>query len=66
MKILWQVDEKNFENENDFLKSVNDSRWNESTIHKAKENYINGFILLRKLINSELETTASSTINYWN
>lgn len=56
-----------FKNQEEFEKTVNDSGWNLSNgISEVKDRYQHSFKLLRKLINGDLHTTASSPENYWN
>tara|TARA_B100000674_G_C37671374_1_gene837175 strand:+ start:28 stop:558 length:531 start_codon:yes stop_codon:yes gene_type:complete len=67
MTILSESGKIEFENQKDFDKTVNDSRWNESIeIGVVKDRYRHSFRLLKKLINGEMTTTASSPEDYWN
>ena len=66
MEILRQTKKVDYKNEKEFNKYVNDSRWKESSIHEVKEYYSHSFKLLKLLINDEIRTTASSTMDYWN
>lgn len=64
MEILRQTKKIDFKSEKEFNKYVNDARWQESSIHKVKDNYENSFRLLKLLLNGKMQTTASSTIDY--
>jgi hypothetical protein len=67
MTILSETGKMEFKNQKEFERIVNDSRWNESDgIGKVKDRYQHSFKLLKMLINGEMNTTASSPINYWN
>ncbi|WP_167342041.1 hypothetical protein [Nonlabens sp. SY33080] len=67
MTILSETEKMEFENQKEFEKTVNDSRWNESNgISEVKDRYQHSFKLLKSLIKGELNTTASSPENYWN
>ncbi|AFM04715.1 hypothetical protein Fleli_2342 [Bernardetia litoralis DSM 6794] len=67
MIILSKNGNLEFNNQKEFDKAVNDSRWNEANgIADVKDRYLHSFKLLKLLINGEMKTTASSPENYWN
>ena len=67
MKILSETNMLEFENQEDFETTVNDSGWNISFgIKDVKDRYQHSFILLKMLINGEMNSTASSPETYWN
>ncbi|WP_405376591.1 hypothetical protein [Nonlabens sp. Asnod3-A02] len=67
MTILSETGKTEFKDEKEFEKTVNDSRWNESNgISDVKDRYQHSFVLLKRLINGEMSSTASSKIDYWN
>lgn len=67
MRILSETGKIDFKNEKEFEKTVNDSNWNESDgIADIKDRYQHSFKLLKILINGEMNSTASSPIDYWN
>jgi len=65
MRILQETGKADFENEEKFLKVVNDSNWLESSIQEVKDRYAHSFQLLARLIEGQIATTASSPIDYW-
>lgn len=66
MTILSESGKIKFKTQKEFDKIVNNSRWNEfGEIAKVKDRYQHSFILLKKLIKGEMNTTASSPEDYW-
>ena len=66
MEILSETGQANFKTAKDFDKAVNDARWLESDgVADFKDEYKHSFVLLKKLINGLLKTTAASPIDYW-
>ena len=67
MTILLETNQITIETQEEFDRIVNDSGWYASDrIEEVKYRYQHSFKLLKRLINGELNTTASSPENYWN
>jgi len=66
LEIVKEGGEIKFKSKIDFNKTLNDSSWLDSTIHDFKERYSFSFLLLKKLLDGELKTLASSPMDYWN
>lgn len=67
MTILSETGKLDFKNQKEFDKTINASRWNEADgIIQVKDRYQHSFKLLKRLMNGEMRSTASSLIDYWN
>ncbi|MBZ4041237.1 hypothetical protein [Flavobacterium hibisci] len=67
MTILLETNQITIKNQEEFDRIVHDSGWYASDgIAEVKDRYQHSFKLLKRLINGELNTTASSPENYWN
>ena len=53
------------ENEEEFQRFISSSNWEGAPIESVKNNYRQSFELLKKLLNNNVATTASSPIDYW-
>ena len=67
MTILLEANQLTVKNQEEFERIVSDPGWYASDgIADIKDRYQHSFKLLKRLINGELNTTASSPENYWN
>lgn len=64
--ILQETNQLKVKNQEEFDRIVNDSACYGPGIAEVKDRYQHSFKLLKRLINGELNTTASSPENYWN
>jgi cytidylate kinase len=66
MQILAESEKVKVRNQQEFDEMLNYSSWDNSVrLNEVKHRYQHAFILLRKLINGELNTDASSPEDYW-